>query len=135
MKYQVIYFSRKGNTKKVAETIASEIGVSAEDVNYARLKEDTFVILGSGCYGSKPGKNLTKFMENNDFKSRNVALFSTSGRREGAEVKAMEEELISRGAIVKDKFFCKGKFFLMNRGRPNKKDLDNAKEFAKNLKK
>ena len=32
MNVQVIYFSRKGSTKKVADAIASEFGVNAEDV-------------------------------------------------------------------------------------------------------
>ena len=36
MEYQVIYFSRKGGTKKVADAIASELSVNAEDVKTAK---------------------------------------------------------------------------------------------------
>jgi flavodoxin I len=119
MEFQVIYFSRKGNTKKVADAIASELGVRAEDVEYAKLVENAFIFLGSGCYGGKPGKNMTEFIENNNFNSRNVALFGTSGGGEGVEVKEMENLLIFKKALIQDKFFCKGKFLMFSRGRPN----------------
>ena len=131
MESQVIYFSRKGNTKKVAETIASELGVIAEDVKNAKLNDNSLVFLGSGCYGGKPGKIMTKFIEDNDFNSRNVALFGTSGGGEGVEVKEMENILIAKKVCIKGKFFCKGKFFMFSRGRPNDDDLDDAKKFAK----
>ena len=133
MKFQVIYFSRKGSTKKVADAIASEIGINAEDVKTAKLINDSFIFLGTGCYGGKPGKHMTKFIENNDFKSRNVALFGTSGGGEGKETEAMEIMLKDKEANVKGKYFCQGKFWFRNKGKPNNADLDDAKKFAKNM--
>jgi flavodoxin I len=133
MKYQVIYFSRKGSTKKVADSIAFELGVKAEDVKDAKLSKDAFVFLGSGCYGSKPGKTMTKFIEENDFKSNDVALFGTSGGGKGAEVNEMENLLNTKQTKIKGKFFCKGKFFIMNLRKPNNEDLEDAKSFAKRI--
>jgi flavodoxin len=130
MKFQVIYFSKTGNTKKVGEAIASELGVKAEDVKDAKLNEDGLVFLGSGKYGSQPGKIMMEFIEDNTFKSRDVALFGTSGSGQGIEVKEMEKTLITKEASIKGKFFCKGKFLFANRGRPNDQDLDEAKKFA-----
>ena len=111
MNYQVIYFSRKGSTKKIADAIASELKVKAEDVTNAKLVKDSFVFLGSGCYGSKPSKIITKFIEDNDFKTNKVALFGTSGGGHGSEVMFMEEMLNSKKIKCKGKFFCRGKFF------------------------
>ena len=133
MKFQVIYFSRKGSTKKIADEIASQLGVNAEAVKNAKLSKDSFIFLGSGCYGSKPGKHMKKFIEKNDFKSRNVALFGTSGGGEGKEVDFMEDLLKNEGAFVKGKFFCKGKFWFGNKHRPNADDLEGAKRFAKKI--
>ena len=90
MEYQIIYFSRKGSTKKIADAISSEIGVKAEDVNSVKLKEDAFIFLGSGCYGGKPGKKITMFVEKNDFEDKNVALFGTSGGSGGQETDIMK---------------------------------------------
>jgi flavodoxin I len=134
MDYQVIYFSRKGNTKKIADAIASELSAKAEDVKDAKLKDNCFVFLGSGCYGGKPAKVMIKFIEDNTFTSKNVALFGTSGAGEGAELIEMENILNNKDACIKGKFFCKGKFLFANRGRPNNEDLENAKKFANNIK-
>jgi flavodoxin I len=135
MKFQVIYFSRKGSTKKIANSIASELGINAEDVKNAKLSSDSFVFLGSGCYGSKPAKIMTNFIEDNDFKSNKIALFGTSGGGHGAEVNAMEAQLKTKQIEIKGKFFCRGKFFIMNRKKPSNEDLEKAKKFAKNMKK
>ena len=133
MKYQVIYFSRNGSIKKVADVIVSEIGIKSEDVKDAKLDADSMVFIGSGCYGSKPAKIITEFIEDNEFKSKNIALFGTSGGGKGMEVKDMEKTLNSKQANIKGKFFCKGRLFLMNRGRPNDEDLDNTRKFAKHV--
>jgi len=133
MNYQVIYFSRKGSTRKIAETIAAEIGVNAEDVKNTNLKDNALVFLGSGCYGGKPGKDMIEFIEKNNFKSIKVALFGTSGGGEGQETHEMEKILKSKEAKIKSKFFCKGKFFLMNRGKPDEEDINDAKNFAKSM--
>ena len=133
MKVQIIYFSRKGSTKKIADAIASEFDVNAEDVKTSKLNKDSFIFLGSGCYGGKPGKHMKKFIENNDFNSRNVALFGTSGGGVGKETDAMETLLKNKDAFVKGKFFCRGKLWFINKDKPSNNDLDNAKKFARNM--
>ena len=135
--FEVVYYSITGNTKKVAEVIAAELGVKAENVKAKQeLAKDSFVFLGSGCYGYKPGRKLRKFIASNDFKGRQVALFGTSGSGEGAEVRAMGELLKPKGALIKGSFYCQGKsFFLFNRGHPSQKELANAREFANEMKK
>lgn len=134
MKYQVIYFSRKKNTKKIAEAISEELKVKTENVKNAKLDKDSFVFLGTGNYGGKPGKKMTDFIKNNNFKNRKVALFGTSGGGEGNEVLEMEKQLKEKNAKIIGKYFCKGQFFLFSRGKPDKKDITDAKEFAKDMK-
>ena len=131
--YQVIYFSRGGNTKKVAEAIAKELNVNAEDVKRTELRQDTdTVFLGSGCYGGKPGKEMLEFIKSNDFQGRDVALFGTSGGGKGDELTDMRDALKTKGANVKGVFYCRGQtFWIINRGRPDRDDLNRAKEFAR----
>jgi len=130
---QVIYFSRKGSTKKIADAIATELGVPAEDVATATLKQASVIFLGSGCYGGKPGKKITQFIENNDFTNQTVALFGTSGGGTGQESEAMNALLTPKGAIVKGTFCCKGKFWLSNKGKPTDDDITAAKHFAQQM--
>ena len=134
--FEVVSYSITGNTKKVAEAIAAELGVKAESVNQKKeLAKDSFVFLGSGCYASKPGGKLREFIARNDFKGRQVALFGTSGSGEGNEVKAMEELLKPKGALIRGSFYCQGRvFFLFYRGHPSNEELANAREFANEMK-
>ena len=130
---QVIYFSRRGSTKKIADAIASELSVNAEDVKTAKLNKDSFIFLGSGCYGGKPGKHMTRFIDNNDFTSRTIALFGTSGGGEGKETEVMETMLNSKDAMVKGRYFCHGRFWFGNKDKPSNEDLDDAKKFAQRM--
>ncbi len=133
--FEVIYFSRGGNTAKVANAIAEELGVTAQDVKTVKnVSKDSYLVIGSGCYGSKPGKELLDFIRTNDFKGRKIALFGSSASPEGG-VDVMDKLLVERGAEVTGKFNCRGKFLFMNQGRPNEEDLDAARKFARWLKK
>ena len=131
--HQVIYCSRGGNTRKVAEAIAGELGTKATDVKAATVDPAAGVIfLGSGVYGGKPGEDWTKFVEARDFTGRKVAAFTTSYSNSSAGVDAMAAALKKKGATVPGSYHCKGQFMLlMARGHPNKSDLDAAKQFAR----
>jgi len=134
--FEVVYCSISGNTKKVAEAIADELGVKAENVKEKEwLTQGSFVFLGSGCYGGKPGKGLQGFIARNDFKGRQVALFGTSMGGRGDEVRVMEELLKWEGALIRGSFYCKGRFFFFfSRGHPIDEELAKAREFAKEMK-
>ena len=133
--YQVLFYSRGGNTRKLADAIAGELGVKAADVKAASLdKEAGVIFLGSGCYGGKPGEDMMKFISANDFTGRKVALFGTSASRGGKELQAMEEALKQKGANVLGKYECGGQFLvIVRRGHPNDADLANAKKFAREM--
>ncbi len=133
--HQVIYDSRGGNTKKVADAIAEELGVPAEDVKTASLGPgDGILFLGSGCYGGRPGEYMAEFIENNDFLARRVALFGTSEEGTGIEVKTMEEALKEEGAEVLGSYFCKVQAFgLFSHDHPDSAEIDAARKFAREM--
>jgi len=132
---QVIFYSRGGNTRKVAEAIAAELGTKAESVDDARIsKEGSVLFLGSGCYGGKPGPQMLEFIGKSDLSGRKVAVFGTSGGGIGRELDDMEAALRERGALVLGRFSCKGRtFILINWGRPNDSDLSDARKFARSM--
>ena len=132
---QIIYDSRGGNTRKLADAIAEELEAEAVDVSVTATVPGTGVLfLGSGYYGGKPGKNILKFIETHDFRGRRVALFGTSGGGKGLEVEAMAEALKGKGATVIGKYYCSGQFLLfVSQGHPNVTDLDAARKFAREM--
>jgi len=136
--YQVLYYSMGGNTKKLADAIAKELKTGAEDVRTSSLNaEAEIVFLGTGCYGGKPGQDMSKFIASGDFQGRKVALFGTSGGGLGMELKVMAEALKGKGARVIGSYDCKGKvlltFNLYNRGHPDVADIEAARKFAREM--
>jgi len=127
--------SKGGNTRKVADAIAGELGVSVGDLKNPLPADAKVLFLGSGTYGALPGKEMTKFVADNDFTGRRVALFGTSMKPEGAEkmIAVMEDAVIKKGATILGRYHCPGKFLFFNRDRPGKEDLENAKKFAREM--
>jgi flavodoxin len=131
---QIIYFSKGGNTRKIADAMADELGIKATDVSQAQLNKDaSLIFLASGSYGGKPSPKIIDFIKANDFKGKHVALFGTSGAGEGKQLPDMETAVKAQGGSIKGRFDCKGKFMLFNRGRPNQDDLTAAKQYAKTM--
>ncbi len=133
--FEVIYYSLTGNTKQVADAIAAELDVSAENVKTKKkLAEDSLVFLGAGLYGPLRGWGFRRFIDRNHFDGRKVALFGTSGEGRGKEAEALEDAVAAHGAEVVGRFFCKGDFlFLVNRNHPTGKDLEDARRFAREM--
>jgi flavodoxin len=134
---QVIYYSKSGNTRKVADAIAEELGIKAVDVTAAKLDPGAKVVfLGSGRYGGQPGPEMIKFFEVNDFKGRKVALFGTywrEGLNKGREQETTTRALEKKGAVVLGSYRCRGQSKIFNRGHPDKEDLAGAKKFASEI--
>jgi flavodoxin len=128
----VVYFSRTGNTKKLAEAIAGTAGCTAADIS-AFDATGTFDILfiGSAVYGGKLEPEFSQFIENlNSAKVKRAALFTTYAFGESASV--MIKALLKEKGIDFDDtvYTCRGRFLFFNRKRPDGSDLEGAKKFA-----
>jgi flavodoxin len=138
MKSLVVYFSRGSNTAKVAGAIANELGCEAVDV--AKVKPGVsgvdMLVVGSGTYGGMPGPSILEFLKGiPQVTGSRAAVFVTSagpGPRSLPRIKGALEE---KGYTVISSFDCRGKFMLANRSHPDENDLDNARAFARELKK
>lgn len=133
--FEVIYYSMTGNTKKLADAIAAELDVAAENVNTStKLADESLLFLGTGLYGPFQSRGLKRFIDEDHFDGRKVALFGTSGEGKGREVGALEDAVSTKGAEIVGKFHCKGEFlFFINRKRPTSEDLNSARSFAREI--
>jgi flavodoxin len=130
----VLVDSRGGNTRKMADAIAEEQGIKAENVTTS-LSEAKILFLGSGTYGGKPGEAMMKFIESGNLSGHKVAIFGTSASLAGGQkmISTMTDILLKKGATILGSYHCKGKFLFVNWGHPNKEDLDNARKFAREM--
>lgn len=119
----------------MADAIAEELGVTARDMTVPLPDDAKILFLGSGTYGSKPGEAMMKFIGSNTFSGRKAAHFGTSVSLAGSEkmIAVMADALKGKGATVLGRWHCRGKFLLVNKGKPDKEDLDNAKKFTREM--
>jgi flavodoxin len=150
MKTTIIYASiHHQNTKKVAEAINSVLEGELISFHNAK-KEDVLnsdlIGFGSGIYMAKFHKGLIKFVDSlPKVDGKKAFLFSTAGVKENILInrghRDMRERLLKKNFNIIDEFDCKGYdtfSFLkiiggMNKGRPNEKDLEKAREFGRGL--
>ena len=136
MESLVVYFSRGGKTKKVAEAIAQELGCTAIDIKQETPdpSEADMLIIGSGNYGGNTDKTLRTFINNLQPSTvKKAAVFATSGGPDPKVISVLQQALEAKGYNVVSSFKCRGKFLLLNRGHPNEEDLKSAKAFARDL--
>lgn len=137
MKFLVVYFSRGGKTRKVAEAIAQQLGCAAVDIRETPdVAGVDMLIVGSGAYPWFLSKKLKSFLAGLQPSSKNkAAVFATAAGPNPKVVDVLKGGLEAKGYIVVSSFKCRGRFLFLNWSHPNEEDLENAKTFANDLKK
>jgi flavodoxin len=147
----VLYSYHHNNTEKIAKVFAKVLDAeikTPQEIKLEELQEYDMIGFGSGIYSAKHDESLLELADSLlQVTDKKVFLFSTAGitgkSKASKDHTTLREKLESKGYIIVDEFQCKGfntNSFLklfggMNKGRPNAKDLKNAKEFAQKIKK
>lgn len=136
MTYAVRYYTQTGNTKRLAEAIADELGVEALPITTPINGKADVLLLGNSYYAFTIAPEVRDFVaglsQNNVGK---IVNFGTAAMMKSTykKVRAVADAV---GIPVLDReFHCKGEFKGMNKGRPNEEDLKAAREFARSIKK
>jgi flavodoxin len=135
MNTAVAYFSRTGNTKKVAEAIASAARCSAQAISeYDAGKPVDVLFIGGSIYGGKLEPSLEEFIRSlSPGRVGKAVVFSThvSGDKANALVRAaLSTQNIP---VAEECYSCKGVFLLFNMGHPNGAELEDAGKFAASM--
>ena len=137
MNARVIYQSTTGNTRQVAEAMATAAGCAAEPVAGAVISAPIdMLFLGASIHGGDIDPTVKAFIAALDpALVKQVTVFSTGFEQSKDKAVGIMKELIAQRSIpVTDKcYVCRGKFLLWNRGRPNADDLSQAEAFAKDV--
>jgi flavodoxin len=134
MKIAIRYFTRSGNTKKLADAIGTAINVPALPISEA-IKEDVdLLFLGGALYGFDIDESLKAFIANlSSGTVKKTAVFSTTAVAASA-YPHIKKRLEAQGfAVEAREYHCRGKFTLLHKNHPNEQDCAEAAEFAKNF--
>lgn len=135
----VFYYSRGGNTRKVAQAIAGKMGTEALDAGAVGegydLKKCDLLFAGSGNYGDSPGREMLRFIEGIvPAEDRYAAVFGTRGGESEAHLAKMRGALEGKGLRFLGGWSCPGQEYgLKNKGRPDEEDLEKARQFAEKI--
>lgn len=133
MKIEVRYHSRGGNTKKIADAIASAVGVEAKTVSEPLDGDTDILFLGTAPYGFDIDDEVKNFVKNINVRVGKVVNFCTSAVVKST-YKYMSKILQDKGIpLEQNEFSCRGEFTLLHKGRPNDDDCAAAADFAKKM--
>ena len=133
MKTAVRYYSRGGNTKKLAEAIAEAVGVEAKTTAEPLTEDVDILFLGSSVYAYGVDDEVKRFIEEIRVDVGEVVNFSTAALIKST-YKQVGKLLQAKGIPqAKEEFYCRGSFGALHKGKPDAADCEAAAKFAKGV--
>ncbi len=134
MKIAVRYYTKTGNTKRLAEAVAEALGITALPITEPVTEPVDLLLLGNSYYAFTIDPEVRSFIRSLD-KSMvgRIANFGSAALM-NSTWKKVKAEADKRGIpMVSSEFHCKGEFKNMHKGRPDSGDLAAAAVWAKSL--
>ncbi len=134
MKVAVRYYTKTGNTKRLAEAIAAAAGVKALPISTPITEQVDILFLGNSYYAFSIDPEVRDFVRTLD-KSKvgrivnfgSAAMLNSTWKKVKAEADRIGISMDER------EFHCKGEFKGIHKGRPNQDDLNAAAQFAREI--
>ena len=134
MNIAVRYYTKTGNTKRLAEAVAKAVGVEALPISAPVTEPVDILFLGNSYYAFSIDPEVRDFVRKLD-KSRvgKIVNFGSAAML-NSTYKKVKAEADKVGIPMDEReFHCKGEFKGIHKGRPNDEDLKAAAEFARKI--
>ena len=134
MKIAVRYYTKTGNTKRLAEAIAEAIGVEALPISEPLAEPVDLLFLGNSYYAFSIDPEVRDFVRGLDRNTvGKIVNFGTAAMLNSTYRKVKAEA--DRTGIPMDEreFHCRGEFKGLHKGRPDASDLKAAADFARKI--
>ena len=134
MKTAVRYYTKTGNTKRLAEAIGQALGVEALPLSEP-LKEPVDVLfLGNSYYAFSIDPEVRTYVRSLDKEKVGCIVNFGSAAMLNSTWKKVKAEADKVGIPMDEReFHCKGEFKGLQKGKPDEEDLKAAAEFAKSI--
>ncbi|MCW4011225.1 MAG: hypothetical protein NWF05_11525 [Candidatus Bathyarchaeota archaeon] len=104
MKSCVFYFSRTGNTKRLAETISETLEIPVFDISASQpstVGDFDLLIVGTPVTGLRPAVEVTAFLDKiPEGTGKKAIVFCTYAFTKGGAMKHMSQQLSKKGYIT-----------------------------------
>ena len=134
MNIAVRYYTKTGNTKRLAEAVAKAVGVEALPISAPVTEPVDILFLGNSYYAISIDPEVRDFVRKLD-KSRvgKIVNFGSAAML-NSTYKKVKAEADKVGIPMDEReFHCRGEFKGIHKGKPDESDLRAAAEFAKKI--
>lgn len=135
MTYAVRYYTKTGNTRRLAEAAARELGVEALPISEGISEPVDILFLGNSYYAFNIDPEVKQFVGSLDKDKVGKIVNFGSAAMLNSTYKKVKAEADKAGIAMDDKeFHCKGEFKGIHKGRPNEEDLKAIADFVRQYK-
>ena len=134
MTIAVRYYTKTGNTKRLAEAIARAVGVIALPISTPVSGQVDILFLGNSYYAFSIDPEVRKFIQGLDKNTVGKIVNFGSAAMLNSTYKKVKAEADKVGIPVDEReFHCKGEFKGIHKGKPDEEDMKAAAEFARGI--
>ena len=132
MNCAVRYYTKTGNTKKLADAVAKAVGVEALPISTPVDEKVDILFLGNSYYAFNIDPEVRDFVRSLDRKKVGRIVNFGSAAMLNSTYKKVKAEADKVGIKMDEReFHCKGEFKGIHRGKPDEEDLKSAADFAR----
>ena len=134
MKIAVRYYTKTGNTKRLAEAVAKAVGTEAQPVSVPVTESVDILFLGNSYYAFSIDPEVRSFIRSLDKSKIGRIVNFGSAAMLNSTYKKVKAEADKAGIPMDEReFHCKGEFKGIHKGKPDEADLKAAAEFARKI--
>ena len=134
MKVAVRYYTKTGNTKRLAEAVAKALGVEALPLSAPVEERVDLLFLGNSYYAFSIDPEVRDFIRSLDKDKVGKIVNFGSAAMLNSTWKKVKAEADKVGIPLEEReFHCKGEFKGIHKGRPNAEDLEALAAFAREI--
>ncbi len=131
MRIAVRYYTKTGNTRKLAEAVAGAVGAEALPISVPLDEPVDILFLGNSYYAFSIDPEVRDFIRSLDGgKVGRIVNFGSAALLNSTWKKVRAEADKAGIAMDEREFHCRGEFKGMHKGRPDADDLKAAAAFA-----
>ena len=134
MKIAVRYYTKTGNTKRLAEAVAKAVGVEAQPISVPVADPIDILFLGNSYYAFSIDPEVRSFIRSLDKSKVGKIVNFGSAAMLNSTYKKVKAEADKAGIPMDEReFHCKGEFKGVHKGKPDENDMKAAAEFARKV--
>ena len=134
MKIAVRYYTKTGNTKRLAEAIGQAVGAEALPITEPVAEPVDILFLGNSYYAFNIDPEVRDFVRGLDKDKVGKIVNFGSAALLNSTYKKVKEEADKAGIPMDEReFHCRGEFKGIHKGKPDESDMKAAAEFARKI--